>query len=279
MNTHTTNHSQRSRPAPIDERRSPAPSLLDAILSPLAKPAKHSESGTFLTAATVVLTPDGSPIRSVLTGRRIMVTGFYTSRKAGCAMPYEGMNELALLKHCEVDTSVIDYRSQPFRFEFVIDGVKRTYIADCTRLMDDGTIEVLEAKASSKYLRDPKYAEKLKAVESTCNKLGWRFRAVTRNHLFEPRPVFANVDLIQSRRFVRIDEADAYRTVEFIEGEGGETTLGRLSEVLGRGPGGFAIAQAMMVRRLITLDLRAPLSAMSLVTLVNGRPAKRRATR
>lgn len=272
MNMQTTDwlSGQYSNPVLTEELRSPAPSLLEAIKERLSKPG---EAEIRLPWATLVMTPDGSPIRSVLTGRRVMVTGFYVSRKAGRALPYEGMNELALLKHCEVDTQVIDYRSQPFRFEFVINGVKRIYIADCVRLLDDGTVEVVEVKGDLKQLFAPEYAEKLEAVRSTCDALGWRFRVISRRQLFEPHVVYANVDLIQSRRMVHFDEAQAYRAVELIEGEGGTTTLARLSDALGGDPQGPAIAQAMMVRRLITIDLSKLVTSESRVTAASSRNA------
>lgn len=264
MNIHLTDrpNGQQIDPFHPGVLRSPAPKLLEAILERVAKPGVGE---VHLPWAVLVMTPDGSPIRSVLTGRRVMVTGFYTSRKAGLALPYEGMNELALLKHCEVDTVVVDYRSQPFRFEFVLNGAKRIYIADCVRLLDDGTVEVVEAKGDLKQLQAPHYAEKLDAVRAACEHLGWRFRVLSRRQLFEPHVVYANVDLIQSRRMVHFDDAHAYRAVAFVEEEGGATTLGRLSEALGGEPRGLAMAQAMMVRRLIAIDLSKPLTSDSRV--------------
>lgn len=46
----------------------------------------------------------------------------------------------------EIQTEVVDYRAQPFRFEFVLDGRKRVYIVDCVRLLRDGSIEIVEIK-------------------------------------------------------------------------------------------------------------------------------------
>lgn len=42
--------------------------------------------------ATLVATRDGSPIRSIITGRRRVTTGSYASRKAGRGLPYESMS-------------------------------------------------------------------------------------------------------------------------------------------------------------------------------------------
>jgi hypothetical protein len=281
MNMQTTGWplGQPSKHALVAELRSPGPGLLDTILEPLAKPRRDGDTRVALPAATVVMTPDGSPIRSVLTGRRVMVTGFYISRKAGRALPYEGMNELALLKRSEVDTSVIDYRSQPFRFEFVINGAKRIYIADCVRLLDDGTVEVVEVKGRLQQLASPEYAEKLAAVRDVCESLGWRFRVLGRQQLFEPHIVYANIDLIQSRRMVQFDQVSAYQAMELLERGAGETTLGELSDVLGGEPKGLAIAQAMMVRRLVAIDLNGLLTAESQVAAITSRSFAERAVR
>ena len=130
-------------------------------------------------SATLVTTPCGAPIRTIVTGRRVITTGIYASRKAGRPLPYESMNELAFFMHCEVDTEVVDYRAQPFRLEFVIEGHKRTYIVDCVRLMADGGIEVVEVKSTPRALQDPSYAEKLQAVQTICEQVGWRFRLVS----------------------------------------------------------------------------------------------------
>jgi hypothetical protein len=109
-----------------------------------------------------------------------------------------GHDEAALLKYCEVDTRVVDYLSQPFRFEFVMDGKKRIYVADCARLLDDGTVEVIEAKGDRNNLGDADYVQKLDRVRELCLELGWRFKIVTRRRLFEPAAIHANVEFVQS---------------------------------------------------------------------------------
>lgn len=270
MNTHTTNRPAKVQShAILGDLRSPLPSLLDTVLERIKKPGDDTGKLSTLPSATIVMTPDFTAIRSIVTGRRVMVTGFYNSRKAGRALPYEGMNELALLKCSEVDPRVVDYRSQPFRFEFVIRGLKRVYIADCVRLLADGTVEVIEVKGDARQLAVHGYAEKLQAVLEVCEGLGWRFRTITQKQLFKPAHVFANVNEIQSRRMVRFSQVEAYRAVEALEQVGGEATLGYLVEMLGNTPRDLAITKAMMVQRLIAIDISVPLSASSQVSLVS----------
>lgn len=255
--------SRRSKPLTFDE----------AIQAPLRKGKTGTENVFEAASATLVLAADGGPIRTVITGRRVIVTGFYSSRKAGRSLPFEGMNEPAMLKRCEVDTHVVDYRSQPFRFDFVIDGVKRSYIADCARILDDETIEVVEVKGSSAALADPHYLEKLDRVREICAQLGWRFTIVTKKRLFEPRIVHDNIELIQSRRQVAFEVPRGLKVLEAIERAGGQASLGHIASLLGAGPAGFAAAQSMMVRRWIAIDLERELSADSQVTAVPDRAA------
>lgn len=139
--------------------------------------------------ATLVMTETGAPIRTIVTGRRVVTTGVYASRKAGRALPYESMNERAFFMHSEIDTNVVDYRAQMFRLEFLIDDRKRAYIVDCVRLLASGEVEVVEIKNDRRALRDPDYARKLEAVRIICERVGWRFRIVFKSSLFEPAHV------------------------------------------------------------------------------------------
>jgi hypothetical protein len=197
-----------------------------------------------------VFTPDGGPIRTIITGRRRIVTGSYASRKARRAFPFEGMNEPAFFMHSEVDTNVVDYRAQPCRFEFVLDGKKRIYIADCARLLADGSVEVVEVKNDRRALRDPDYSRKLAHVAEICEVLGWSFRVVLREQLLLPGIVHANIVEIQSRRHVQFETAHEYVALHALTRASGTATLGELADALGERQRGKAIVQAMMVSRL-----------------------------
>jgi hypothetical protein len=179
------------------------------------------------------------------------------------------MNEQAFLMHCEVDTRVADYRAQPFRFEFVVDGAKRIYIADCARLVEDGRIEVVEVKNDRRALKDPDYALKLAHVREICAQLGWGFRVVMRDEIFTPAVVHANVVEIQSRRQVRFDASHCYLALNLIDRMDGQAPLGKLAETIGERRAGMAMVQAMMVARLVDIDLSRPLGGDSIVGLVD----------
>lgn len=240
---------------------------LDAALFEPALDRVGSLPVSALSAGRIVFPTSGGPIRTIITGRRHIVTGSYASRKARRAMPFEGMNERLFFMHSEVDTSVVDYRAQPFRFEFTIDGVRRTYIVDCVRLLSDGRIEVVEVKNDRRALRDHHYLEKLDRVATVCSALDWSFRVVLREQLESPRVRLENVELIQSRRHTRLMAADVHVVLDSIAHAGGRISMGELAEKFGDAIRGRAALQAMMVHRLVEIDISKPLGSESSVTL------------
>lgn len=220
----------------------------------------------------VVTTADGRPLRSVITGRRRIVTGSYASRKAMRPMPHESMNELAFFHQCEVETAVVDYRAQPCRFEFVLDGKLRTYIADSIRVLSDGTVEIVELKGDLRPLRDADYALKLEGVEQLCDALGWTFRVLTRTQLTTPRVRYENYRRVQMNRHASHTAAHCHVALDVIDEAGGEVELGALARALGDPRRGVAIAMAMMVGRIVDIDLSKPVSSTSLVRAVSEPP-------
>lgn len=88
---------------PTALRPANASALSKAILYGPSAPADPLSWEAVSAVARIVVTPDDGPIRTIVTGRRRIVTGFYVSSKAGRSQPFEGMNEHAFYMHCEVD--------------------------------------------------------------------------------------------------------------------------------------------------------------------------------
>ena len=239
-------------------------SLMGTVEGALADPA-HRE---YAVAGRVVLSIDGRPLRSIITGRRTLVTGAYASRKAGRAQVFESMVEHDFFMLCEVDPKVVDYRAQPFRFEFALAGRWRTYIADCARLMDDGVVEVIELKSDRRYLDDPDYRAKLEGVRQLCDLLGWRFSVVLRRHLDKCPIRKRNIELVQQDRLTAFDDGHIYQVVAALAE--GPACVDDIVHALGCGPKGGAILRGMMVARIIEIDLVRPLSGESVVRLLRS---------
>ncbi len=264
-----TGAQQPRRPLSAVRSRAHPLSLHDHLISAGAAPlgSRWEPAGSL---GQVVITPDGQPIRTIITGRRRQVTGSYSSRKAGRGFPFESMNEQALLMHSEVDTDVVTFAAQPCRFEFTVEGRSRVYIADCGRLLSDGTIEIVEVKNDRRHLQDRDYAAKLERVEAICEAVGWTFRTVFSHELFLPKVRHENVVEIQSQSTATFDVADEYVARVALARGGGRITLGELADALGGRQRGMAIAKAMMVHRIVAIDLERPLCRASAVTLVTS---------
>lgn len=247
---------------------SAAVSALDRTIEAAAISASNSTALLDYSAlATLVVTPNGGPIRTIITGRRRITTGSYASIKAGRSLPFESMNERAFLMHSEVDASVVDYRAQPFRLELVIEGTKRAYIPDGLRLLDTGKLEVIEIKKDRRCHADPNYAIKLEYVAKICELVGWRFRTIYATELFQPTQRYRNILDVQSWRLTDYSDSDLYLIASRLDAAKTET-FGVLSELLGGGPSANAKLKAMMVNRVLRIDLDAPLSCSSLVQRV-----------
>jgi hypothetical protein len=85
------------------------------------------------------------------------------------------------------------------------------------------------------------------------------------------RAVFhRNVTEIQSRRMTDYTSADVFRVVESVR-HPGEVALGELAQFLGARALGFAKLKAMMVGRIVRIDLAQPIGDASRVVLVPDR--------
>lgn len=244
-----------------------APETQLSVWSLLQAGLSRAESGSdwaAISAATRIVLPDTDrPMREVITGRNIRPTGSYASRKAGRPVAFESMNERAVFLHSEVDPFVANYLSQPCRFEFAIDGVQRSYVPDCARILADGSLEILEVKSDRRALEDVDYRRKLDHVARACRAAGWSFRVVFGAPLRKRTTRNTTVQLIQHHRLACYGENDVYIVQELLEGSSRRLTLNDLARALGDEVVGRAKVCAMMVGRHLAIDLDAPLTAAS----------------
>lgn len=241
-------------------RRNPAHFQLDD--------AEHA-----LGPATLVFSQDGGPVRTIATGRRIIPTGVYPSRKAGRPLPWESQYEQKFFYFSEVDTDVVTYRAQMFRIDF--EEANRSYIVDCVRQLSTGQIEVIEVKKNKTLIGTIDYQQKLTAVRQVCRQLGWDFRLILGDRLQEPQWYYDAIFDIQSWRLTQYTSEDIYRVAHSV-GPKGWMPMGLLAHDLGGAQVGAAKLKAMMIQRVVRLDLSSPLSASTPVSLLgNHKPNER----
>ena len=218
--------------------------------------------------AQIETRPEGRPVRLRGHGRRNRSVGRYASVKSGRSLPWESRNELHDLMRAEVDHRVESSRVQPHTLRFIMDDQLRRYTPDREDLLVDGSIEIIEVKEDFDEQDDPDYSRKLRYAEAFYIGLGWKFLIRSRKEI-EAQPSFAAVDEIQFYRRTIFTELEVAVVLQALT-TGKAKTLGDILELLPDSPVGFAKVAAMVVRRVIRVELEAPLSFNTSVYATKG---------
>jgi len=209
----------------------------------------------------IVRAPDGGQLRGCLTGRKSIKTVGYPSAKMRCVRYGEGETEDARLGAEEVDTKVVHGISQFCRVEALIGDSWRCALPDGAALYSDGRRAVIDCKRDWGGFKSFKNAAQAFLVELAAETLGWDYeRYVLHNAGDAIRR--ENVDEVQASRFVPVPD----RLVAIAAGAlaVGPMTLGDLSLMLHRDPAnGRSMAYALMVKRVVAIDLTRRLSSKS----------------
>lgn len=178
--------------------------------------------------------------------------------------------EVLLDKNDEVRVDVVYSRPQSLCIEGYMNGEKfRTYV-DRTRLLIDGTRQIAECKASMSDFYRPRAIRQRLLGQAAAEALGWEWLPVVPETL-GTRIERANVDRIYGARGVRVQDHLVAHTVQLLASGG--MTLGKLAVALGDHEGnGYSMAFAMMVRRIIEIDLTKPIGHASPVRLAPAIP-------
>jgi len=219
--------------------------------------------------ATLVERVDRGPIRPVATGRRNRPVGMYPSIKCGRAEPWESRGELHALQHAEVNTEIVEYRAQPHSLEISDCGEIYRYTPDLEIVLATDTIEIVEIKSEYDPSTDDRYAHKLALACEVYQSQGWAFRMLEAGELLQ-EPRFDAVREIQSYRRACLTPADASILATLFRGTD-RISFKELASAYPTHLLGKAKASAMMVRRMIKIDLANGLCDSAAVTLVSSR--------
>ncbi|WP_400768738.1 TnsA endonuclease N-terminal domain-containing protein [Methylosinus sporium] len=236
-------------------------------------------SGVLRRTARIVESNSGGPIRFIITGRRTVPTGRWHSNKTGRSQPWEARAERDHFFVCDADTDVASYMAQPHRLEIDV-GTKNPliYLPDVTITRADGSVEVVEIKRACEVLKK-EYLEKLGLAEEVYAGLGWGFRILTDVEI-RREPRFRNARRICAHQPAVVTTQQTLDVLAHI-GEHGFGTMGDLARLLGDGADGWACLHALVVQRLLHVDLDTPPRrwADAAVSLVDSSRNARRSSR
>jgi hypothetical protein len=191
--------------------------------------------------------------------------GLYYSQKMGRLIGYESENEKCDFYRAEIAPCVATYREQPHTIEAVIGGNLRRYTPDRQDTFSDGRIEIVEVKDEFEADKDPDYAAKLDYFAEVYERLGWSFRLTTRDEIKDPA-TFETVETVQRYRRASFTAAEVAEVRHRI-GPSGECCLGELLRMFPSDIVGLPKLCAMMVARILSLEVRSKLEPTSLVKL------------
>jgi len=215
-------------------------------------------------SAEIVAFSDGSPVRLRQNGRLAKPMGLEFSVKTGDHVPWESRNEQHALWHAEMNSGVVSYRAQPHTLRLVMEGRRASYTPDLLLEGVDGAIDIVEVKDTFEEKKDPEYTDKLNRADIIYHSLGWSFTIVTKAEL-EAEPAFSEVELLHRYRkaALQIDHMHAAQAVLAT----GPTTLKALRRILPPDPVGLAQLSAMIVHRIVGVDLTNGLADDAVVAL------------
>lgn len=215
-------------------------------------------------SAEIVAFADGSPKRLRQNGRLAKPMGLEFSVKNGDHVPWESRNEQHALWHAELNSGVISYHAQPHTLHLTVDGRRSSYTPDLLLRGADGSIDIVEVKDTFEEKKEPNYTAKLAGAAAVYRALGWSYMIVTKTQL-EAEPGFADIELLHRYRKTAT-QVEAVQAVQDLL-SGGPVAVNAVRAILPPDPIGMAQLSAMIVHRVIGVDLTYGLAGDAVVAL------------
>lgn len=166
--------------------------------------------------AKITVFQHGGHERPVITRGAKHLRFRFTSVKTRTTQLGEGKGERYLARYNEVSTRVPDFEMHPYEIAIASNGRSQRYRPDCIRLLDDGTIELIEVKRTQADLADPEYRALLAAVHEVARLCGWTFKVLHLADIIGPPadnprdvpPRIRNVDALFGRRTMALSDEE-----------------------------------------------------------------------
>lgn len=112
---------------------------------------------------------------------RFNLSGLISTVKDSSPHFFESFNESHFAVMFEFDQTIVSVKSQPFSIQYYDDGSNRHYTPDFSLSYCNGSIKIIEVKASATL--NEKINRKYKLIEKVFKQHGFEFQVMTENHL------------------------------------------------------------------------------------------------
>lgn len=230
--------------------------------------------------ALMIVNPHGQPANDQIIGHGTKrIVGTVPSRKCGQTFPWQSFNERDRILTHEADTGVHSYLAQPHILYFVTGGKIREYRPDCAIDRDGAPIQIEEVK-DERYdpARHPEHEAKYAEVRKIYDAIGWQFtvKRVLKTSAAHTSSMRA-VQEIVGDRWTEVTPEDLRLVRQGLRALGGSGLMATVEKMLPF-PQGIARAKinAMVVRRVLHVNLERRLSPVTIVSLFDAVPRKSR---
>jgi len=212
-----------------------------------------------VTKVVIVRAPDRDQLRTQITGRKNVRTVCYMSRKMRRARYAEAATEILRVSEEEVRVDVVDAIAQPLRIEALVDGRWWSHLPDFSNLMCDGRRILIDAKREWSDFRKRDGLKQQFLGQLAADVLGYQYERIVLANAGSQRRR-ANIDEVQASRFVHVPDQLVARAAAAVAK--GPIALGNLAAIL-HPLNGRSMAYALMVRRVVEIDLESALTDRS----------------
>jgi len=219
----------------------------------------------------VVFDVAGNQLRQVITGTKKHETFVYPSKRFRRVHTGDTQTELLLNMHYEVHPQNLDFLPQPCRIEGTVFGKSHCALPDFAAV-DIGRAPVLgEVKGDWGGFERPSALRQRALTQKGAEYLGWDYAQVTPASIGTETYV-ENVREVQAHRFAHVSIRQEQSVIRALKLHG-SLSVAALSRELDEGISrAQALICAMMVRRLVEVDMRRQLDENSSVRLAPKRP-------
>ncbi len=207
----------------------------------------------------IVRSTDGDQLRTQITGTKTIRTVTYVSKRFRRARYVEAATEIGRVPQQEVEVHFADAIPQYCRIEADIGDEHCAHIIDFAELYADGRCALIDAKREWSDFRKPAGVKQMLLGEIGALACGFGYERIVLKSLGSDQRL-ANIDEVQASRFVPVPAHLVARAAMAVTQ--GPISLGNLSDIL-HPVLGRKMAYALMVRRIVDIDLESKLTDRS----------------
>lgn len=165
----------------------------------------------------------------------------------------------------EFDKSIIRYREQPFKVEYLLDGKKRNYFPDFL-VEREGRKQVIEIKPQSKTEKD-EFVHFSRVMKNRLTELGYEYLVIT-DSTIRLQPKLSNIQLLW--RYARYPVNTKHKILLYeLFSNSASFSLAQVCVFLTQAKESIELIYALLFHGYLLTNIEKPITSNSIVTMGN----------